>query len=137
MADALWLNTILPQWYFMTIIAPFGAGVLTAIPASGIVTLVAGVILAIMRRERFVLFALLPVAAAHLYVTVAGFFRGQLPDSSFLFSGLMLVELLFVGALILYARHSKLAAALLGWFCLTYSFFAAFIGAMAFSDTWL
>jgi hypothetical protein len=137
MSDVLALNIILPQWFFQTLASPLGGGLLTAIPVSGIVTLIVGVVLAIRRRERFALFALLPVGMAHLYVTAASFFRGGLPDSSFLSSAFLLGELLFVGALIVYSRHSRLAAALIGWSCLAYAFVAALIGDMTLTNAGL
>ena len=81
MGNAVWLFFSLPMWYFSTITAPFASGVLTAVPALGIVSLVVGVVWgAIKRRLGLMIFLVLPVASQALMV-VAGFMRG-LPQFS-------------------------------------------------------
>ena len=80
---------------------------------------------------------LVPIAMAHLFVGLAGAFRGQMPDSSAVTGGFVVAEVLMVIALVLYARRSRLAAAFIGWFCLSYGLFAAFVGSMALADIWL
>jgi len=73
MGNAVWLFFSLPMWYFSTITAPFASGVLTAVPALGIVSLVVGVVWgAIKRRLGLMIFLVLPVASQALMV-VAGF----------------------------------------------------------------
>ncbi len=37
MGNAVWLFLALPQWFFSSILMPFGAGALTIIPALGVV----------------------------------------------------------------------------------------------------
>jgi hypothetical protein len=82
MGDAVWLFFALPNWYFSTIVTPFGAGTLTAIPTLGIVSLVAGVLWgAFKRRLGLLVFLALPAASQGL-VVVAGFMRGSLLHGS-------------------------------------------------------
>lgn len=42
MGNAIWLFFALPDWYFSSILAPFSAGVLSTIPAAGIICLLVG-----------------------------------------------------------------------------------------------
>lgn len=139
MASAVWLFVALPIWYFSTIFAPFGAGVLTAIPALGVLCLAVGVVLAILSRETGLwLFLLLP-AASQLLVAVAGLMRGSLPHSAshpilFIF---FLLQIALAGYLVWRLTGARRPATMLAAFSSSYAFFAAFVALMAFSDDWL
>ncbi|HEX9881864.1 MAG TPA: hypothetical protein VGA65_05090, partial [Hyphomicrobium sp.] len=78
MGNAIWLFFALPEWYFSTILAPFRTGLLSAIPALGIVCLIFGVVCGTLKRRLDLsAFLVLPVASQALAL-VAGFMRGSL-----------------------------------------------------------
>jgi hypothetical protein len=137
MDNALWLFFALPQWYFQTLLMPFSAGPLTAIPASGIVSLLPGLAIAAAKREGRVLWFFVGMLLSHALVVTAGFLRGRLehPDAFLL---LFLAVQLTLTVLVIYqSERSRLAAVFLAWFNATYALFAAFIAGMSFSNTWL
>jgi hypothetical protein len=137
MGNALWLFFALPDWYFTTILMPFSAGPVTAIPASGIIALAAGLAFAIAGREPSILWGLVSVAASHLLVSVAGLFRGQLEDSGLVFLGFLFAQLVGLVYMVFVSHESRRAGLCIAWFCGTYALFAAFIASMSFADSWL
>jgi hypothetical protein len=76
MANAVWLFLAVPKWYASTIVSPFSAGVLTMVPALGILSLAIGVVLGIVKRRTGLLTFLLLPAASQILLVVAGFMRG-------------------------------------------------------------
>lgn len=137
MGNAVWLFFALPVWYFSTITAPFGSGVLSAIPVLGIVSLVLGVVWGvIIRRLGLMIFLLLPAASQALMV-VAGFMRGSPTYSLPILSTFLLLQIAFAGYFVVRLKGARLPAAVLTIFTASYAFFAAFVATMAFSDTWL
>ena len=137
MGDAIWLFLALPTWYFSIVTAPFAASYLTAVPASGILSLFAGAGLALARREAGVLWAFVGIVLSHGLVVIAGWFRGQFEQPGALLLAFIGLQFLIVGLVIALCRRSRLAGLLVGWFMATYGLFAAFIAGMAFPDTWL
>ena len=82
MGSAIWLFFALPDWYFSSILAPFSAGVLSMIPAAGIICfLIGGVWGAAKRRLGLLLFLLLPLLSQAL-VSVAGYMRGDVDNDT-------------------------------------------------------
>lgn len=139
MGSAIWLFFALPEWYFSTILAPFGAGVLTAIPAVGIVALAFGVIWGAARRQLgLLIFLSLPVASQVL-VAVSGFMRGGLGDheSEVVLWTFLLLQAAAAGYFVFRLKGARLPASALAIFALSYAFFASFVASMAFSDVWL
>lgn len=139
MYNALWLFFAVPQWYVTTILAPFSAGPLTAIPALGVVCLIVGLVLGLMEsRKGLLLFLLLPAASQGL-VVVAGFMRGMLPnDGSHLYlSAFMVLQIAAAGYLVFRLRGARWAAFALSVFTVSYALFAAFVAGMSFTDVWL
>jgi hypothetical protein len=137
MSNAIWLFFSLPAWYFPTILSPFAGSYLTAVPATGVVALAIGAILAALHRERAVLWGLLSAAMSQVLVTISGLMHGAVdkPDGPLLV--FLAVQLVLVGVMVFKSRKSRLAAALVGWFCLTYAVLAAFSAAMSFSNAWM
>lgn len=139
MGNAIWLFFALPEWYFLSILAPFSAGVLSMIPAAGIVCLLVGAVWGAMkRRPGLLLFLLLPLASQVL-VAVAGFMRGEVSHGvseivlSAFFWGQAAVAAFFVFRM----NGARLPAGFLGLFSLSYAVFASFVASMSFSDVWL
>jgi hypothetical protein len=69
--NALWLFFAVPKWYCSTIVSPFSAGALSAIPALGILSLAIGVVVGLAKREASLLAFLLPSAASQILVVLA------------------------------------------------------------------
>jgi len=137
MGNAVWLFLATPAWYFSTVLAPFSAGPLTAIPALGVLSLALGVTLGALKRERGLLvFALLPLASQAL-VAVAGFMRGMLRESTPLIWAFLLLQVAVAAYLVWRVKRARLAAVALAVFAASYAFHAGFIASMAFTDTWL
>jgi len=139
MGNAAWLFLALPAWYFSTILAPFSAGVLTAIPALGILCLAIGVVLGIVKRKTSLMIFLLLPAASQILVVIAGFMRGSLrydANQPILWTFLLL-QIAAAGYIVWRLKGARRPAAALAVFTSSYAFFAAFVAAMAFSDTWL
>jgi hypothetical protein len=137
--NAVWLFLALPTEYFPTILAPFREGILTAIPALGVVCLAIGVVLGIARREAgLLMFAALP-AASQILVSVAGFMRGSFRDSGShpILLTFLLLQLVAAGYLVWRMKGARWPAAALAVFSLSYALFAAFIAVMAFNNDWL
>ncbi len=139
MGNAMWLFFALPDWYFSSILAPFSAGVLSMIPAAGIVCLLIGSVWgAAKRRLGLLIFLVLPIIS-HVLVAVAGFMRGDVDSSTseavlaVFFWSQVAIAAYFVFRL----KGARLPAVLLGLFSSSYAVFASFIASMSFSDVWL
>ncbi|HYC75901.1 hypothetical protein [Brevundimonas sp.] len=139
MGDSVWLTLALPQWFFPTILAPFSAGPLTLIPAAGVLALLAGLGLAVLRRRREALWFLIPAAASHVLVAVAGLMRGDLGQdaSNAVLLTFLAAQLVLCGGLIWRLKRARPEAGLLFVFAMAYALFAALIAAMSFTDVWL
>jgi hypothetical protein len=141
MNNAAWLSLALPEWYFSTILAPLGAGPLSAIPAFGTACLGIGVVLGFAAGERSLFLFLIPAAITELFVAIAGAMRGLAPYDSHI---LTVALSLFVGLQIILAiylvfamKGARLAATALALFSVTYAMFATFIAGMSITNDWL
>jgi len=138
MGNAVWLFIAQAEWYFPCILAPLSAGALTLIPTIGIVALAIGVVLGVRAQEPGLLFFGLLAFASHVYVAIAGFLRGTVHDgNSPIFYAFLLVQIAVALFLVYRIRSARLSAMFLAIFTSSYAYFAAFIAAMSFSDTWL
>ena len=140
MGNAIWLFLALPKWYFGSLLPPFGDPILTAIPASGGFALIVGALLSLFgERNLNLLWIVASVLVSQLYVAIAGFLRGQMPaDSvSWPFWCFISVQLAIIALLVWRSHGNRIAASVLGWFGITYAFFAAFVSEMALYDVWL
>ncbi len=141
MGNAIWLFIVLPQWYFGAALSPFKYGVLTAVPAAGVVSLTLGVGLAVYRRALKSFWFILPVLLSEAFVAFAGFMRGSFAPSSsgagVLMLAFLFLQLIFVGYMIFKFRGMRLSSTLLGLFVISYALFAIFVAGMSLTDTWL
>jgi hypothetical protein len=139
--NAIWLFVSLPLWYFTATAVAFEGGVLTAVPAAGIVSLVAGGITAVVQgRLRRLWHFIVPVLISQCYVATAGFFRGQLHSGrlySFVLWGFLVGQACLIGLLIYRSKGARTASSMFALFCLSYAAFATFVAGMAFADSWL
>jgi len=139
MGNAIWLFWALPKWFFSTFMHPLDAGLLSTVPALGIISLFVGLTLGLIGREPRLLLFFIPFTLSQLLVSIAGALRGQLPGAS---SGnplllFMLLHVVLVAYLIYFLVGARGAAAALAVFSLTYALFAALVASMSFSDNWL
>ena len=139
MDNAVWLFFALPQWYFITILAPLSGGPLTLIPAIGVVSLILGVALGTKARRRLILLFALLAFASQIFVAIAGFFRGSLEDSTVtpLLYAYLLIQVLAAAYLIYRIKGARASAVLLAIFTTSYAAFACFISAMSLTNDWL
>jgi hypothetical protein len=139
MGNAIWLFFALPDWYFSSILAPFSAGVLSMIPAAGIVCLlIGGVWGAVKRRAGLLIFLLLPLLRQVL-VAAAGYMRGDVDNdtSEVVLSVFFWSQVAIAAYFVFRLQGARLPAVLLGLFSLSYAVFASFVASMSFSDVWL
>ena len=127
MSDVIWGFLDLPAWFFQTILSPFAASYLTAIPASGVVALAIGAILAAVHRETAVLWGFLSVGLAHLLPPIIRQMRDVPDQAGGVLLAFLVIQLVLVAAMIFKSRKSYLSAISIGWFCLSYALFAAFM----------
>lgn len=139
MGSAVWLFLALPEWYFSAILAPFSAGVLSVVPAVGIVALVVGAVWGVAKRRLGLLVFLILPAASQALVAVSGFMRGDLRnhESEVILSTFLLLQAVAGGYLVFRLKGARLPASALSVFSLSYAFFASLVASMAFSDVWL
>ncbi len=139
MGNAIWLILAVPQWYFSTVLQPTSGGMLTAVPAVGVLALAVGLMLAFTRRERRLFLFMIPFGASELFVATAGVLRGQLRGSSgeLILLTFLALQLLLAGFLIFRSKRNRRAASAFAIFSVTYAAFAAFIAGMSFTDDWL
>ena len=139
MGNAVWLFWAVPTWYFSTLLKPFSAGALSAVPAFGAVCLAIGAVWGIRRRKANLLIFLLLVAASQALVVVAGVMRGSLRGGAGqpILGTFLLLQVAIAGYLVWRLKGTRWAAAALAIFTSSYAAFAAFVAAMAFSDDWL
>lgn len=139
MSNAVWLFVAVPSWYFSTILAPFSAGPLSAIPAFGIICLACGAVWGLRQRRRGLLIFLLLPAASQGLVVVAGFMRGMLKGESsqpYLLAFLLL-QIIVAGCFVFRFSGARFPATALAIFTVSCALFAAMVAGMAFRDTWL
>lgn len=139
MNNAIWLLLATPGWYFSTILAPLSAGLFTAIPALGVLCLLAGVVLSVIRRRKGTLLFLIPFAASQAFVGLAGAMRGQFrtDESGFVLLAFVTGQLVLAVYLVWRLKGARVPAVLLALFSLSYALFAAFVAGMALTDNWL
>lgn len=143
MGNAIWLLTALPTWYLGAAMAPFSAGVLTLLPAVGLLALLGGGVLGFIKRRRDLFWFLALFAASELLVAIAGLMRGQVRPSGSeiaLSTGMLLflaAQCVASGYLVYRIKGSRVAASAFGFFCITYAAAATFVAAMSFTDNWL
>ncbi len=118
---------MLAELYFATLLAPFASGPLSFIPASGAVSLIAGAILALVKRETGVIWAVLGVFLSHALVISLGL----LGNHSLVFLPFLALQLLISVVVIRSSHQSVLAGVLVAWFNVTYALSAAFIAALS------
>lgn len=140
MNNAIWLLTALPSWYLAGATNPFSAGVLTLIPAIGLLSLTLGVIFGTIKRRRELLWFMLPFALSEGLVAIAGMMRGQVPGSAELtvvILGFMATQLVVSGYLIYRIKGARISATALSMFSLSYAAFSIFVAGMSFTDNWI
>jgi hypothetical protein len=140
--NAIWLFLAVPVWYSSTVLSPFSGGLLSAIPALGILSLAIGVVVGIAKRQiRLLIFLLLP-AASQILVVVAGFKRGAFQHDAnqlalWIIGTFMLLQIAGAAYIVWRLKGARGPAAAIAIFTSSYAVFAAFVAAMAFSDDWL
>jgi hypothetical protein len=127
--DPLRMFGALAEMYFATLLAPFAAGPLSVIPATGAASLIAGVVLAVVKRETGPIWAVLGAFLSHGLVASAGL----LGNNSLVFVPFLALQLLISIGVILTSHRSVAAGALVAWFNITYALAAAFIAALSIS----
>lgn len=142
MGNAFWLFTVVPAWYCVTIASPFGAGLLSAIPAFGILSLAIGIVGGVAKREMRLTMFVLPIAASEILVAAAGFLRGTFRyDPNYLVTWIVGAFVLFqiAGAAYVVWRldGARWSAGALAIFTSSYALFAGFVAVMAFTDDWV
>jgi hypothetical protein len=145
-SNAIWLFLAVPAWYCSIIISSLSAGLLSVIPALGILSLAIGIVVGIAKRERGLLIFLLLPAASQILVVVAGFMRGAFqPEANqldqlalwIILATFMLLQIVGAAYIVWRLEGTRGPAAAIAIFTSSYALFAAFVGAMAFSDSWL
>ncbi|MDC7682990.1 hypothetical protein PQU92_06865 [Asticcacaulis sp. BYS171W] len=138
MGDVIWLNASLPTWFVSILAAPTFFFPWSLLVPIGLLTGLAGAVLAIRRKEKRALWLLFPFALSHVLVTVAGALRGQVKHGSepVLYAFLCLQILLAVW-FIFRLKGARLIAGGLSLFNIGYAFMAFLIAAMALPDVWL
>lgn len=138
MGYAIGLSISLGIWYFECVLAPFSLGMLTLLPAAGVVALVDGTILGVQARDRSLLLFGAAALLSHAYVAIAGLFHGSFDDSNNpVFFVFLIFQVLLAAYLVYRAKNARPAAMFLAMFTTSYSHFASFVAAMSFSNTWL
>src|SRR5690349_10056557 len=135
MASALGLLVLLPFWFLLSIAAPFG--LLSLVPAVGLVSLGVGVVLGLRHPRRELLLFFIPFAVSEALVGVAGAMSGQVRvgfadpalvnlvnGGQFIFGA---VQLAIAGCLIYLAKGARFAATALAIFSVAYAAFAIFV----------
>jgi len=117
--------------YLGMIFHPLGSSVLSALPLTGTISLVAAIVLAWRKRETALWWVIPPLLVSQLLVVFGALMIGQsaalLP--SLVVSGLL--ELALIGWLIYRCRRSRLAGVLAGWFAVSF-YYATALDALLF-----
>lgn len=105
----------------------------------GVLGLVLGLVLAVSRRDKRLLWLLLPLLVTQVFLFAAGLLRDQVdgPILQWTLSGFLLAQIVLTVLLILRLKGARLPAAGLGVFGLSYAWTAQFIASMSFSGAWL
>ena len=105
----------------------------------GIGGLFAGAVIGSLQRRRELFLFAFPYAVSQCYMTVVSQFEGQLPGRASLVPAWIFVsvQIALIGYIAYRARRARLAVLALTASSLSYTWFAYFVGMMAFSDTWL
>jgi hypothetical protein len=135
--NAIWLLIAAPTWFFETIGAPFGAGVLSAVPAFGVVCLFVGLALCTRYRKLKLLSFLLPFAGSVGLTVTAGFFRGQLPEPEPVLYSFLALQFVLIVFLVYKLRDAWPPAVFLAIFSAIYALWSYFVSVMAFTNIWL
>lgn len=111
--------------YLHMVANPFRGGLISAMPATGIIALVLAVVIALRKREAALWWLLLPIAVSHLLVAFSAYMIGvetALVPSVIVFG---IAEIGLILVMLYRCRKSQLAGVLGGWFALSYFCIAA------------
>jgi hypothetical protein len=133
---------MVPADYGSTIVSPFSAGALSAIPALSIVSLAIGVVVGITKRETRLLRFLLPVAASQIFLAVAGFEQGAFRHDAnqlalWIIGTFVLLQIAGAAYIVWQLKGARGPAAAIAIFTSSYALYAAFIASMAFHGDWV
>jgi len=137
MGNAIWLIRVLPEWYFSSVLDPLGAGLLTAIPAAGVICLILGLLLTTLRRSSRLWLFFLPFIASEAFVAFAGWQRGQIPSAGWLILTFLGAQSVLIIGLIAHSKRALMPAVAFALFSLSYALFASFVAGMSLADDWL
>jgi hypothetical protein len=120
-------------FYLHMVFNPLEGGLMSAIPLTGTLALVACIVLAWTRHEAAVWWVLPPLVVSQLLVASGALMLGQ---SSLLLPALIvsaLAELGLLGLLVYRCRRSRLAGVLGGWFALSFYYVAVLDSVLSFA----
>ncbi|HWT98903.1 MAG TPA: hypothetical protein VN229_14850 [Terriglobales bacterium] len=139
MGNAVWLFCSVPAWYFSTLLKPFGADTLSAVPALGSLCFIVGTVWGIVKRKAILLIFAPLIVVSQALVVVAGFMRGSVGGgvASFTLDVFLLLQVVAAGYFVWRLKGMRGPASVLAIFTSSYAAFAAFIAGMAFTNNWL
>ncbi len=137
MEAALGSLGILPMWYFGSLAS--GGHALEIVPWAGVVGLVLGIAWGTVKQQAPLCWFAVSPALTHVMVGIAFLFAGQmkLSPSYWVLSGFLLLQLAVLGYLVFRFKGMRIPAVSLSIFGMSYAVFAAYVGGMALTNTWL
>lgn len=133
---SLW---VLPWWYFGSLVLWPGAPVLQIVPWAGVIGLCVGLAWGTVKQQAALCRLAVSPVLSHAMVGIAFLFAGQmeLSISYWLTSGFLLVQLAILSFLVFRFKGMRIPAVSLSIFGMSYALFAAYVGGMALTNTWL
>lgn len=139
MNNAIWLMTVVPQWFFATVTEPFAQGFVSAVPAFGAYLLAIGVVLGLYSRRLGLLAFLIPLGISVALIAAAGYMRGRIYDTTLLEPGMLAfvcAQALLAVYLAYRTEGGRLPGAALAGFSVAHALFVSDIATMSLTNNW-
>ncbi len=140
MHNVTWLMTMVPQWFFTSLMNPLQGGFTSIVPAVGAACFVLGALLSLFYWRRQLLLFLVPLALSLAVIAAAGYMRGEYDNLTIIEPGMVAFVVTQALLAVMFAYKSKAAwlpAIALAAFSVSHAMYAAKIATMALTDTWV
>lgn len=140
MHNVTWLMTMVPQWFFTSLMNPLQGGFTSMVPAVGAACFVLGALLSLFYWRRQLLLFLVPLALSLAVIAAAGYMRGEFDNLAIIEPGMVAFVVMQALLAVMFACKAKTAwlpGIALAAFSVSHAMYAAKIATMALTDTWV
>ena len=137
MTDLFGLFTALPVGYFLFATQVANGDLLSLIPATGMIALIAGLLLILYQKAWRSSWLLTSIVLSEILVIVAGLLRGRFDNPGPWLALFVAIQLALLATLVFRLKSIRLTTVPLAYFAFTFALAAAGLADMSFTDSWI